>query len=434
METIKPNLEYFAPQKIQTYITRSFMREYSPISALQHLVPIRFTVPGSDSLYLDLSKSYIYVRAKITLNNGNNLAAGEEVGPINLSLHSMFSSIEVQLGGKVITDTNGLYPFRAYLETLLNSNRDLQETQLETALWYKDVANHFQAFDCGNNGVNTGLVARARYFRQSAEVEMMGRPHCDIFHQDRPILPNVSLDLRLFPSADNFLLVSPAPGNAANQENYRFQILDIRFCIYSMELSNSMILVHRQILTKANARYPIRRVAMKHISIPRGYQTAQYDNIFLGILPNRIAIVLVNDAMMAGGYQQNPFDFQHYNLNHLCLYVNGEQFPSKPFNPNFANNLYIKEYHSLFEAFGIQFSDHTVAISRSDYPHGFTIFVFNLNPDPQLHESVTPFRNGSIRVEIKFAQPAAQTLNLLIYSEFDSIIEIDKYHNVIGPT
>ena len=262
----------------------------------------------------------------------------------------------------------------------------------------------------------------------------MGRPHCDIFHQHRAILPNVSLDLRLFPSPDYFILVAPAPGGGANQENYHLQILDIRLCIYTMELSNSMILAHHLILSKANARYPIRRVAMKHISIPQGHQTAQYDNIFLGILPNRIAMVLITDAMMAGGYQQNPFEFQHYNLNHLCLYVNGEQFPSKPFNPNFANNLYIREYHSLFEAFGIQFSDRTLSISRSDYPNGFTIFVFNLNPDPQLHESITPFRNGSIRVEIKFAQATAQTLNLLIYSEFDSMIEIDKYHNVIGPT
>jgi len=432
METIKQNFQYFGPQKMQTYITRSFMREYSPISAIQHKAPIRFTVPGSDSLYLDLTKSFIYLRAKITLNNGNNIGANDEVGPINLTLHSMFSSIEIQLGGKLISDTNGLYPYRAYLETLLNYNRDLQETQLETALWYKDVADQFQTFDCTNNGANTGLVSRARYFRQSAEVEMIGRPHSDIFQQELSILPNVSLDLQLIPSPDNFILVSPAP--AAAQENYRLQILDIRFCVFTMELSNSMIIAHRQILNKTNARFPIRRVALKHISIPRGYQTAQYDNIFLGILPNRIAMVLISDAMMAGGYQQNPFNFQHYNLNHLCLYVNGEQFPSKPFTPNFANNLYIREYNSLFEAFGIQFSDHTVSISRSDYPRGFTIFVFNLNPDPQLHETVTPFRTGGIRVEIKFAAPTAQTLNLLIYSEFNSILEIDKYHNVIGPT
>ena len=434
METYKHNFEYFGPDKIQTYITRSFMREYSPISAIQHQVPIRFTVPGSDNVYLDLSKSYIYVRAKITLANRNDIVAADQVGPINLSLHSMFSSIEVQMGGKVITDNNGLYPYRAYLETLLNYNRDLQETQLESSLWYKDTATQFQTFDCGNNGANRGLVSRARFFRLSAEVEMMGRPHCDIFHQDRAILPNVSIDLNLIPSHDNFILVSPAPGGGGNQENYRFQILDIRLCIFTMELSHSMILSHHQILNKTNARYPIRRVGMKHISIPQGYQTAQYDNIFLGILPNRIAMVLITDAMMAGGYQQNPFEFQHYNLNHLCLYVNGEQFPSKPFNPNFAHNLYIREYHSLFEAFGIQFSDHTLAISRSDYPNGFTIFVFNLNPDPQLHEALTPFRNGSIRVEIKFAQATAATLNLLIYSEFDSVIEIDKYHNIIGPT
>ena len=136
MEVIKQDFEYFAPEQIQTSIDRSFVREYSPISTLQHLVPIQFTVPGSDSLYLQLSKSYLYIRAKITLPNGNNIAGGDEVGPINLPLHAMFSQVEFDLGGKVISDSNGLYPYRAYFETLLNSNRDIQETQLESALWY----------------------------------------------------------------------------------------------------------------------------------------------------------------------------------------------------------------------------------------------------------------------------------------------------------
>ena len=163
MECIKQDFEYFCPQQIQSSILRSFIIEYTPISTLQHGVPIHFSVPGSDSLYLALSKSYLYVRARITDANGVNIGANDEVGPINLPVHSMFSNIEVELGGKVISDTNPMYAYRSYLETILNYNRDIKEAELESAIWSKDTPGHFQDFHTANGSANEGLVSRTRY-------------------------------------------------------------------------------------------------------------------------------------------------------------------------------------------------------------------------------------------------------------------------------
>jgi len=237
------------------------------------------------------------------------------------------------------------------------------------------------------------------------------------------------LRLKLFPANDNFVLVCPQGGN----QNYQFVIIDIRLCIFTLEVSNSLILVHHQILQKCNARYPFKRIALKHITIPQGVQSALSDNIYHGVLPSIVISVFVSDASMAGGYQQNPFEFNHFNLNHLCLYVNGEQVPSKPFQPNFANNLYLREYKSLYESLGIKSIDQSLSISRTSYAQGYTLFAFNLKPDPFADLAVTATRNGSIRVEIKFSQATAHTINLILFSEFESLIEIDKYLNVIGP-
>jgi len=57
MECMKTMFEYFAPFTIQTLIDRAFIREFSPISALQNGTPIEFYIPGSDLLYNDLNKS-----------------------------------------------------------------------------------------------------------------------------------------------------------------------------------------------------------------------------------------------------------------------------------------------------------------------------------------------------------------------------------------
>jgi hypothetical protein len=384
---------------------------------------------------MDLSRSFLYLRVKITQANSANIAGGDEVGPINLPIHSAFSHMELELGGRVISDSNGLYPYRAYLETLLNlTGGEQQLLQLESALWKKDTSERFLNFATANGSPNEGLVARAQNFRRSNEVELVGRQHLDIFHQTKLILPNVSLRLRMIPSQNNFLLVSPAPVAQAVQNDYRFEILEARFCVYTIEVTNNFSLSHEQLLLKGNARFPIKRVTMKHLSIPQGHQSALYDNVFLGTLPTRILMGMVTDAAMAGGYQQNSFNFEHFNLSYLSLYVNGEQYPSKPFAPDFAANRYLREYSSIFDGDLSQCSNSkSVSISRAEYAHGYTLFLFNLSPDPNARNCITPSRNGSVRKELKFSQATAQTINLILYAEFDSLIEIDKFRNIIGP-
>ena len=64
--------------------------------------PIEFDVIGSGEDYLDLANVMLYVRAKITLDNGNNLAADSTSAPVNLLLHSMFSQVDVSLNGTLI--------------------------------------------------------------------------------------------------------------------------------------------------------------------------------------------------------------------------------------------------------------------------------------------------------------------------------------------
>ena len=429
MEVFKEDFEYFAPQILETSVNRSFYIEYMPVSAFQHGLPIQFIVPSSSSIYLSLNKSYIYVRAKITLPNGNDIAPGDEVGPINLPLHSLFRNIEIELNGKSISDSNPMYPYRAYLETLLGNENDTQNTVLESAIWNKDTPGNFANFHTANNSPNSGLVSHATFFRQSAEVEMMGRPHCDIFQSRNAIPPDISLRLRLIPSTDEFLLVCPNGG-----PNYRFQIIDIRFCVYCLEGSNQLILAHNQALSSANVRIPLKKIAMKHLTIPPGVQSTLYDNVYQGVIPSIVIVALVTDAAMSGGYQENPFHFHHFNVNHICICVNGEQFPSKDFQPNFANNIYLKEYNSIFEGLGIHSSNDSVSITRSSYPHGYTLFVFNLKPDPHSSIGISPTRNGNLRLDIKFAQAIAQAVNIILYATFESVLEIDKYHNIIGPS
>ena len=60
------------------------------------------------------------------------------------------------------------------------------------------------------------------------------------------------------------------------------------------------------------------------------------------------------------------------------------------------------------------------------------LFAFDLTPD--LSEGGNHFnlvKQGNLRLEIQFAQPLPNTINVITYAEFENIIEIDKSRNVI---
>lgn len=434
MECARSEFEYFAPQLLQTSIERTFKREYSPISALKHGSPIEFIVPGTDNLALDLARSYIYVKARIRTAALADIPGGADVGPANLTIHSLFSSVDVELGGKCISDTNGLYAYRAMIETLLSYGQEAKDSWLQSELWHKDTSAQI------NNTVsqpgqdrNVGLQTRARYFDASREVEMLGRPHADIFHQGLAIPDNCELKLRLIPNKDSFLLKTPAPANIGAQENYIFDITEAKLIIQTLQIERPLSLAIAQTLERSNARFKIRRVTLKHLPIAQGLTTIHYDQVYNGLIPERIVLAMVNDGSFNGSYQANPFYFRHFDINYLSLYVNGQMIPSRPYQPDFENGRYIREYNSLFEGSCTQFANKTVPISRSEFGNGFTIFVFDLTADQMCAACTAPPTTGNVALEMKFAHPTPNTINIICFAEFDSLFEIDKYRNVIIP-
>ena len=72
---------------------------------IQPGMAIEFTVKGANDLYLNLNNSRLHVLAKITKADGTNIDANA-AAPINLTLHSMFREIGLELNGRNVGDTS----------------------------------------------------------------------------------------------------------------------------------------------------------------------------------------------------------------------------------------------------------------------------------------------------------------------------------------
>ena len=425
-ECNKSELDLFVIPPTQTAIQASQWIEHRPLSTVSDGAPIEFIVTGSGEEYIDLSETYLQVTAQIVKRNGSDLAqtvtagvvGGEDigVGPVNYWLHSLFSQVDVTLNERLITPSCNTYPYRAYLETLLSYGPAAKESQLTAALWYKDTYDKME--DQTNN---EGFKKRRKWIMTSKQVTMIGKPHLDLCFQDRLLLNGVDMKMRFVRSKDAFNLMGEG----------KVIIKEASLFVRKVKVHPSVQLGHIKALEKTSAKYPVRRVETKVFSIPKGNLSANQENLFLGQMPKRIIIGLVENTAFNGDKDKNPFNFQHFDADYLALYLDGMQVPSKPLQPDFENDLSIRSYASLFMGTGIMGMDHGNHISRDEYGKGYTLFAFDLTPDLDDSGHFQLVKHGNLRLELHFKNPLPSTINGIVYAEFDNVIEVDKARNVV---
>ena len=292
-------------------------------------------------------------------------------------------------------------------------------------MFYKDTPGKMNAINpvADDDDANMGLKARYAFTKLSNTVDMIGPIHSDLFFQDRLILNGVNLRLKLNRAKNSFCLVSSAGG-----ANHKVVITQAILYVRKVKVAPAISLGHVAALKQATAKYPIRRVDCKVLSIPGGFPTFTPHNIFLGQIPKRIVLGLVDTEAYNGSYRTNRFDFEHHDLTQVGVFVDGEQIPRKPLFLKFdeaGGQNFIAGFQTLFSGIGKLSQDTGNQVTRSDYSQGYTLFAFDLTPDHCPGEHFDLIKQGNLRVELHFAQPLANTVNLIIYAEFQNVIEID---------
>ncbi len=421
-------LNLFEQPQYQTSLTGEYEWDTYPIAALPATgtgaSPIEFHIRGSDNTFFDLNNSKVEIKLHVTKPDGAATAA-KDVAHANLLLHSLFSTVELEVGGKIVTDPNTLYPYRAYLETLINMPHETLTTRLICEGWNKDTAGKLNLSD-PEGSANTALVQRGTALEAKATQVLIGRPHLDLFHQEKIIPPNVDIKLRFYPSKPEFVLMAKTVDVA-----YKYVITRARFYVRAKTVSPSLLLAHAQLLKETNYRIGFNKISAKVITIPNGVSNLEHDNLYTGTLPDHIVMALVPNANMSGSFITNPFELENANLTYLAMKVNGELVPRIPLTPDFATKDYIREYLKTLEALNMDIGPTCWDLTPDDWASGFTIWSFKITPGPIGSVRSVP-RTGSIRLEARFGGGGTKKiLNLILLSQRPAEIQFDQYKNVI---
>jgi hypothetical protein len=91
---------------------------------------------------------------------------------------------------------------------------------------------------------------------------------------------------------------------------------------------------------------------MKLLTIPAGNMSFTYDNLFQGLRPNRLCVGFINAEAGTRNYHLNPYNFRHFNLTQIGLFVDSVPVEGNVMKLNFnakSGRTIILAYNNMFE-------------------------------------------------------------------------------------
>ena len=382
---------------------------------------INFFIPPSSNGFLDLANVTLEldlaVQVKTDDSNWTFLGKDDLAAPVNNILHSLFQSVQVTLGNRLVSDDGCNYAYRSYMESLLFHTKENALSVLSTAGYHLDHASHFNALDS-----NPGAQQRRKRFSRDGFVPLSGRLACDIFQQSKSLITGIPVTIRLVSNKKEFYLHS---WDQTAKKQFKAVIRNPKLFIKRYVPSPDYLIKITEELQKQTAKYAIERTIMRTTDISKGVQSTVVSNLHMGQLPKVVLLGFVSSDDYCGRMTRNPSFFQHFNITQISVEVDGQSYPSKPYSTNFSKYQYLEAFDGLLNTLGTRSEPYgQIQIDQEDFRDGNTIFGFDLTPGCTGRGPMTLIRTGTLSVSITFETALPETIMMITMLVYDNLIEV----------
>lgn len=422
-DSVASELDLFATPLTKTSVLESDILEVKPITAAIDN-QIEFEIDASNEHYLDIENTFIHVQGKVLKKDGSNLAAGESpVIPANNMLHTMFSSVSVQINGKVLEEENN-YSHRAFLEDLLNVGRSAKKTHHRTNGWYDDSGTGMHHTGDLTAPIKAHLLLKAGFLKESKMFELIGKLRTGITQQERYLPPGCTIRIKLQRSSPEFVLQKLS---ADDGDEYQIRLTSIQLLCEVKKPNPAVQIAQMKLLAQGNkAKFPYTRVQTRFFTLAPGIQDKELTILQNGQEPKRVFLAMIDHVAKNGSYGHNPFKFAHNGVQTVRFNVGGHYKPATPSHMDFETGLHMRPFHTLQLTCGKADMNDDNGITPEDFVNGKTIFCLDNTPDRCNGKEVHLFRRLTTSVYLAFKRALTTTVSVFVYLEFDEIAEIDN--------
>ncbi len=408
--------------------------DFAPIAPIRSDTPLEFNIMANSQRYIDLKNIRLYLRVQVKNSDGTNITEDDvRVGVTNYPIASLFQQADLYLQQQLVCSSGTGYAYKGIIDVLLENDKNEMDSELTESLFYRDRARSM------DSKTNIGFTEREAFCRKSAIFELQGKLHLDLCRQERVLLNAVQFTLKLTPSRDSFRLFREPPATSGTSApttaapTYKVEILNASLKVPMIKPTPAMLLGHAAGLQNGPALYPFERTEIKTFVIPSGQSSWPIENLFISRIPKRLVVAFVTSEAFSGNFSKNPFNFQHFKLSYLCLTVDGACVPSRAMQLDFSNDIYLEAYHTIFSLSEDEMPGRlrkTPSISRDDFANGYALFCFNIDDSTQGDEVLNPQAVGLSKMEIKFAESLKESVTVIMYAAYNSLLRVDESRNI----
>jgi len=301
--------------------------------------PVTFQVDPQED-FIDLNESFFEVELTVKKSDNTNVLTADVLGLANNLAHTLFKQINVRLNGTLISPQTDTYHLKAYIETLLNHDRDDGETILTPNGWYNclGVPDDGDADELTANKLDTthanyadlpqdlkNLVQGRLQFLDGDAVTLRFKPYLEVFYLSKLLVPGVQIQIDMYFNAPAMWTIRWA---GASTLRLTEADVNVRLFLAQVRVTPS---VYREIMTNMKSgrvvTYPTVRGEIRTYSHPNDNRHFEGSNPFHNHLPNRLVVLLLKQAAFNGTITESPFNFGKFNLASIKQLVRGEEYP-----------------------------------------------------------------------------------------------------------
>ena len=410
--------------------------------------PIDFQIDPQDS-FIDMSKSYFEGELQLKLDNAGNIANDTLVTICNNLIHSLFKQINVRFNGTLISPQTDTYHHKAYIDAVIHNDRDDGKTILKPEGWFNGLtcrdasgtALTAHQLDVGHDD-NKALsedeqnwVKSIKPFNGGKKVAFRFKPYLEVFHLSKLLVPGVQIQIQMYLNSRE--IWSQKHGGARHIRDITADDLKITLFLNQKKVLPS---VYRGLLNQLKkgskkAVYPTTRTEIRTFNHPGDSVYFEANNIFHNQLPNRVIVALLDQTAFNGSETKYAFGYKTSNITSIKQLVRGEEYPYRILElDNIDSSKDLRGYHQFLQATECLTKRKGNMVRAEDWGRGkgCTLFVFNNAPSEALSSSVlNPPQTGEVKIVIRFGQNPGVNLTILVYGEFENLLEIDGNGTVL---
>ncbi len=352
--------------------------------------------------------------------------------PIDAIFHTMWNGVDVFMNQQLVSTTNTMYAYKAYIEALLNNTYSTKKFHLRN-VGYTGPENTLEpTILFGNSDANPfaqsdAIALRKERFQVGKTYQLRGYLSSDMWNINAAIVNGVEINIKLYPNKDAFRLMSFPPGIEAV-----LNLREITMKVCHKKMAPKIIVAHNAVMeSKKDSTYPFTRTEVRSFNVAKGNRAVTIENPYQSNIPARLIIGMVRADAKAGQFSRNPLAFQHFDISEAGFFINNEPVPRRPYQLDPQGGIYSEPLCELYQTLGNMGNGEDLGISHEEYLNGCFLIPFDVQPTAagDLHY-LAKRAGGHCRIELLFKEPLPQNICVITYAIFPSMLEIDYPRNV----